>query len=63
MEKYLPYEIYKEVEKRIIDTCLFAQKGYSSADEDEDTITGDFFGKLQIKEWTNFNYLGFSDWS
>lgn len=61
MEKFLPFEIYKELERHIIDNCKKAQLGYSSAEDDEDTLTGDLFARLQIKEWSGININSFLD--
>lgn len=64
----VPPEVLKSIEQHVFDAVKHAESGYTSAQEEEDTITGELGGALrtrgvQFVEVTNWNIAGTWKWS
>ncbi|WP_129021462.1 hypothetical protein [Edaphocola flava] len=52
----IPYYISDELKAHILNQCPTAESGWEFANQDEDTLTGDFFGKMRTQWHTNKDY-------
>lgn len=53
----IPDYISRELSKHILSQCPSAQAGWEFANQDEDTLTGDFFGRMRTERQTNNDYV------
>ena len=64
----IPPEVLKSIQEHVVDAVRHAESGYTSAQEEEDTLTGELGGALrtrgvQFVEVTNWNIMGTWKWS
>lgn len=52
----IPDYISRQLRQHILDQCPSAQAGWEFANQDEDTLTGDFFGRMRTGWHTNNEY-------
>jgi hypothetical protein len=57
----IPPLVRNDIVRYIQRNCKRAQEGFIFSNQDEDTVTGDFLGKLSFTNWHNINGGG-KDW-